>query len=115
MSEQTNQFKQFYNEGKDFLKLRLEYGKLTLAEKLTLLLSSLALGLICVFLGVIAIFFLSMSAYDLIANALGDMGRVWAALIMCGCYLLLILILFVARKPLLINPMARLITRIILK
>lgn len=112
MSEQTNQFKQIFSEGKEFLKLKVEYGKLTLAEKLTLLLSSLALGLICVFLGVIAIFFLSMSAVDMIAAWL---GRTWASLIMCGCYLALIGTIFLARKPLLINPMSRLITRIILK
>lgn len=112
MSESTSQFKQMFNEGKQYLKLRLEYGKLTLTEKLTLLISSLALGLICVFLAVIAIFFLSMSAVDWIAIWL---GRAWACLIMCGCYLLLIGALILARKPLIINPMSRLISRIILK
>ncbi|MCM1348668.1 MAG: phage holin family protein [Firmicutes bacterium] len=112
MSEQTNQFKEIFSEGKDFLKLRLEYGKLTLAEKLTLLLSSLALGLICVFLAVIAVFFLSISGVDWIA---AYVGHSWAALIMCGFYLLLIITIYLARKPLLINPMARLISRIILK
>lgn len=112
MSEQTNQFKQMFSEGKEYLKLRIEYGKLTLTEKLTLLISSLAIGLICVFLAVIAVFFLSMSAVDWIAEAV---GRSWACLIMCGFYVLLIGIIIVARKPLIVNPMSRLISRIILK
>lgn len=112
MSEQPNKFKQIYEEGREYLKLQLEYGKLTLTEKLTLLISSLAIGLIAVFLGVIAVFFLSMSAVDWMAHSL---GRTWSCLIMCGCYLILIGLLILLRKPLIINPMARLISRIILK
>lgn len=112
MSEQTNQFKEIINEGKEYLKLQLEYGKLTATEKLTLLLSNLAIGLICVFLGVIALFFLSMSVVDLIAASLGG---AWSCLIMCGFYFLIIALLYVLRKPLVINPMARMISRIILK
>lgn len=112
MSEQTNQFKEIINEGKEYLKLQLEYGKLTATEKLTLLLSNLAIGLICVFLGVIALFFLSMSVVDLIAASLGG---AWSCLIMCGFYFLIIVLFYVLRKPLVINPMARMISRIILK
>lgn len=112
MSEQTNRFKEIYDEGKDYLKLQLEYGKLTIIEKLTILLSSLAIGLIALFLGVIAIFFLSMSVIDVMASSI---GHIWSCLIMCACYILLIAIIVMLRKPLIINPMARLISRIILK
>ncbi len=112
MSEEKSQFKQFIDEGKDYIKFRLEYGKLTLTEKLVMLLSSLAVGLICVFLGVLVIFFLSVSAMDWIALYL---GHAWAALIICGAYILLIILLIALRKPLVVNPMSRLISRIILK
>lgn len=112
MSEITNDIRQFIAEIKEYAQLRLEYGKLTLTEKITLLVSALALGLICVFLAVIAVFFLSMSAVDWIALSL---GRAWAALIMCGAYLLLIGLLILLRKPLIVNPMSKLISRIILK
>lgn len=112
MSEQSNQFKQVIDEGKQYVKLQIEYGKLTLTEKMTMLISSLAIGLICVFLAVIAIFFLSMSAVDLMAT---ELGSTWSCLIMCGFYLLLIVLLIVLRKPLIVNPLARLISRIILK
>ena len=112
MSEEKSQFKQFIDEGKDYIKFRLEYGKLTLTEKLVMLLSSLAVGLICVFLGVLVIFFLSVSAMDWIALYL---GHAWAALIICGAYILLIILLIALRKPLVVNPMSRLISRIILQ
>lgn len=112
MSQQPNTFKDIFNEGKEYMKLQLEYGKLTATEKLTLLLSNLAIGLICVFLAVIALFFLSMSIVDLIAESLGG---AWSCLIMCGFYTLVILVLYLLRKPLVINPMARMISRIILK
>jgi len=112
MSEQSNAFKAIFNEGKEYLKLQLEYGKLTATEKLTLLLSNLAIGLICVFLAIIALFFLSMSVVDLIAESLGG---AWSYLIMFGFYALVILLLYLLRKPLIINPMARMISRIILK
>ncbi len=112
MSEQPNTFKELFSEGKEYLKLQIEYGKLTATEKMTLLLSNLALGLICVFLAVIALFFLSMSVVDLIAESLGP---AWSCLIMCAFYAVLLLVLFFLRKPLIINPMARMISRIILK
>ncbi len=112
MSEQTNQFKEFISEGKEYLKLRLEYGKLTVTEKLSILLSNLAVGMIGVLLAVIAFFFLSMAAIDWMA---GYLGATWSCLIMAGLYLLLIVSLIVFRKPLILNPMARMISRIILK
>lgn len=112
MSENTNQFRQLYEEGKEYLKLRFEYGKLTVTEKLVMIISSLALGLICVFLGVVALFFLSLSIVDWMALSI---GHGWATLILCGIYLLLILVLVLLRKPLFVNPISRLITRIILK
>lgn len=112
MSDTTNQFKKIYEEGKEYLKLRIEYGKLTITEKLIMIISSLALGLICVFLGVVALFFLSLSAVDWMALSI---GHGWATLIMCGIYLVIILVLVLLRKPLFVNPIARLISRIILK
>lgn len=112
MSDTTNQFKKIYEEGKEYLKLRIEYGKLTVTEKLIMIISSLALGLICVFLGVVALFFLSLSAVDWMALSI---GHGWATLIMCGIYLVIILVLVLLRKPLFVNPIARLISRIILK
>lgn len=112
MSDTTTQFKKLFEEGKEYLKLRIEYGKLTVTEKLIMIISSLALGLICVFLGVVALFFLSLSAVDWMALSI---GHGWATLIMCGIYLVIILILVLLRKPLFVNPIARLISRIILK
>lgn len=112
MSEEKSQFKQLIDESKDYIKFRLEYGKLTLTEKLVMLLSSLAIGLICVFLGVLIILFLSISAMDWIAESL---GHAWATLIICGAYVLMIILLVALRKPLIINPMSRMISRIILK
>jgi len=112
MSENKSQFRQIIDEGKEYVKYRLEYGKLTLTEKLVMLLSSLALGLICVFLGVLGIFFLSISALDWIASFV---GHSWAAMIICGAYVLLTVLVIVLRKQLIINPMSRLISRIILK
>lgn len=112
MSDTTTQFKKLFEEGKEYLKLRIEYGKLTVTEKLIMIISSLALGLICVFLGVVALFFLSLSAVDWMALSI---GHGWATLIMCGIYLVIILVLVLLRKPLFVNPIARLISRIILK
>ena len=43
----TDEIKDIFVQGRDWIKLEIEYAKLTVAEKFTLLLSAMIIGAIC--------------------------------------------------------------------
>ena len=98
-----------FDQSKTWLRLELEYAKLTIAEKLTLLMSTLIIGFVCLLLGVVVLIMLAFSlaeAFRLI------MDPALAYLSTAGVICLLLILLYLLRKPLLLNPIARLITRV---
>lgn len=103
------EIRSIFNHSKTWLRLELEYAKLTIAEKLTLLMSTLIIGFVCLLLGVVVLIMLAFSlaeAFRLI------MDPALAYLSTAGVICLLLILLYLLRKPLLLNPIARLITRV---
>ena len=94
-----------------FLALKTEDVKLTLSEKLTILISTLAVAALLGLLGGIALMLLTFSAANWIAESF---GMKWAWLILAGGYLLVLLVVVIFRKPLVINPVSRFVTRLLL-
>lgn len=99
---------------KPLLKLASLYvadTRYSLAEQLTRIVSLVLLALIVTLLGVGAVIFLSiMIAFELRHY----MSPVAAYAIISGGYLLLIGVVFLLRRPLIINPLARLFSKAIL-
>lgn len=96
-------------QSKSWLKLEVEYARLTIAEKVTVLMGSLILGFVCLLLGMVVLIVLALSlaeAFKLLMNP------ALAYLSTAGAICLLLALLFLLRKPLLLNPIARLITRV---
>jgi uncharacterized protein YqhQ len=103
------EIRSIFDQSKTWLRLELEYAKLTIAEKLTLLMSTLIIGFVCLLLGVVVLIMLAFSlaeAFRLI------MDPALAYLSTAGVICLLLILLYLLRKPLLLNPIARLITRV---
>ena len=103
------EIRSIFDQSKTWLRLELEYAKLTIAEKLTLLMSTLIIGFVCLLLGVVVLIMLAVSlaeAFRLI------MDPALAYLSTAGVICLLLILLYLLRKPLLLNPIARLITRV---
>lgn len=97
------------DQSKTWLTLEVEYLKLTAAEKLTLLMTSLILAFVFLLLGVVVLIMLAFSlseAFKLLMNP------ALAYLSTAGAICLLVGLLYLLRKPLLLNPLARLITKI---
>ena len=104
-----DEIRSIFDQSKTWLRLELEYAKLTVAEKLTLLMSSLILGFVCLLLGVVVLIMLAFSlseAFRLIMNP------ALAYLATAGAICVLLALLYLLRKPILLNPIARLITRV---
>ena len=103
------EIRSIFDQSKTWLRLELEYAKLTIAEKLTLLMSTLIIGFVCLLLGVVV---LIMLAFSLAETFRLIMDPALAYLSTAGVICLLLILLYLLRKPLLLNPIARLITRV---
>ncbi len=96
---------------KDFLDNKLEYARLSGAEKTTVMLSGIALVLAVFMFALFFVFFLSLALSQWIASAIGE-G--WSYLIISGIYAALIALLILFRKPLIQDPIARFVSKIFL-
>ncbi len=107
----TDELKDILGQGRDWVKLEVEYTKLTLAEKFTLLLSAMIIGAICLLMGMVVLILLSFSLVELFKMM---MAPALAYLTVSGIICLLILALYLLRDQLLLNPIARFITRLLI-
>ncbi|MDE6330148.1 MAG: phage holin family protein [Muribaculaceae bacterium] len=107
----SDSLKSIYDNGIQWVKLEIEYAKLTVAEKITVLLTTLIFGAVCMLLGMVILILLAFSLVDVLQTFLSP-----ALAFLCGAGILvvLILILFLLRRPLLENPISRLISKLIL-
>lgn len=112
MNDKENNYTRLWQQAKAYFETGLEYAKLTAAEKLTMLITGLAVAAGAFVLGIIFLFFLTIAIAQWIAPSIG-LG--WAYALMGVFYLLLIVLLVVLCKPLIMNPVARFISRLFLK
>lgn len=109
MTEKQNQIHTFWAELKETCKLNVNYAKFTAAEKLTLLLTTISFALVGFVLISLLMFFLSIAIVRCIATGV---GLIWAYFIMCGFYVVLLGVVVAFRKQLIVNPIARFVSRI---
>ncbi len=109
--EITSSIKESVELGRRYLHLEVDYLKLTFSEKVTLILSGLGLGLIVCML---ILFTILMASMALAVTLKGFLPAWLAYLCVGGVFILLAAILFLLRKQLLINPISKFLTRIIL-
>lgn len=107
----TEKFQSIRDRLKTLFELYIEKAKLTLAERLTLLMSAAIILFVCALLCIMGLAFLSGSLVMLFSLCLPEIAA-WA--IVGGIYFLIALIIILLRKPLVINPVARFISQLII-
>lgn len=107
----TDELKQVFSDSKDWVKLQIEYTKLTAAEKVTILGGAIALGAICLLIGVVILFVLALSLIDTFKMI---MVPALACLSVSGILILLMVLLIIFKKPLILNPIAKFLTKLFL-
>lgn len=107
-----NNFKQLFAEVKKYLDLQKEYAKLELTEKLSILISTLVMGGIILAVGTIALLYLSFALAYKLADYVGGMGT--SLTIIASVLLILLLIVYLSRKKLIINPVINFLARLFL-
>lgn len=104
-----DQIKDIVGQSTNWVKLEVEYAKFTIAEKFTMLMSALIIGAVCLLLGLAALLLLAFAGVELFKLI---MVPALAYCAMAGVILLIILLLYLCRRPLLLNPIAKFITKL---
>lgn len=107
----TNQIKSIYQNGIKWIQLEIQYAKLTATEKLTVLMTTLILGAICLLLGMVILILFSLA----LVNVFSSFMDTSLAYVCVGAILVLFIVaIILLRRPILENPIARLISKLIL-
>lgn len=107
----TDQLKVIFESARKWLSLEIEYARLTVAEKSTVLLTTLIFGAVGLFLGMVILLLLSLALVSVFAGFL----PLWLAYIcVSGVILILLALIYLLRRPLLENPISRLVSILIL-
>lgn len=106
-------YKKLFNEARKYFSLEWDYTKLTAVEKLAVLLSSIAFIAVIIIIAAFALHYLFSALISVMATA---MGCTWGAqLIAVGILLVLMLVVFAFKKQLIVDPVARFISKLFLK
>jgi hypothetical protein len=111
VNEEESAYAKLYGEVKRLCGLEVENARLLLTEKLTLLLGRISLVAVSFVVSAAALVFLSMSVADFLLRGLAPC---WTYLIIGGFYVMIIVIVACFRRRLIIDPIARYISRVIL-
>lgn len=94
-----------------YATLLIEDTRLSVAEKLTRMMAAIALAAMLTILLTVALVFMSIAAGFALAEV---MPPLWAFLIVGGIYFVMMIVLILCRESLIVNPIARFISRLIL-
>ena len=106
-------YKKLFNEARRYFSLEWDYTKLTAVEKLAVLLSATAFVAVVIIIATFALHYLFSALISVLASA---MGCAWGAnLIAVALLLVLLLVVFAFKKQLIVNPIARFVSKLFLK
>lgn len=89
--------------------LHLDYARLTAAEKLTIILSTMAIYALVVIFATLSLVFITLGVGYLLATTIAPH---FAYLIVAGFYVVVLVVLFLLRKKLFVNPIARFVSKL---
>lgn len=107
----NDEIKDLFTQGKDWVKMEIEYAKLTAAEKFSVLLSTIILILALFMVGLVTMIVFAFALVDLFSLM---MPHALACVTVGGIFIFMLLVLYLLREPLITNPIARLITKLFL-
>ena len=106
-------YKKLISEARKYFSLEWDYTKLTAVEKMAVLLSSIAFVAVVIIIGTFAMAYVFSALISVLATAL---GCTWGAqLIAAGILLMLLLVVFAFKRQLIVDPVARFVSKLFLK
>lgn len=110
-TDNRSSFRQIFEEGKKYLTLQFDYVKLTATEKISLIGSMTLVLILALIFMTGAMFYLSFALVYLMEPYVGLM---WSYAVLAGIALLCAVVVIVFRTPLIINPITRFLTKVLL-
>jgi len=111
MNQSDNTYRRLLEIGRKYVSLNIEELKLTLAEKVTVLISTAAVVAIVGGLIILLCLFLTLSLVHWMATI---MPIALAYALVAGFFLVCVIVVFLLRRTLVIDPVARFISRLFL-
>ncbi len=106
-------YKKLFIEARKFFSLEWDYTKLTAVEKLAVLLSAIAFVAVVIIIATFALSYIFSALITVLADAL---DCTWGAqLIAALLLLLLLLVVFAFKKQIIVDPIARFVSKLFLK
>ena len=106
-------YKKLFTEARKYFSLEWDYTKLTAVEKLAVLLSAVACVAVVIIIGTFVLHHLFAALIGVLTTAL---GCAWGAhLIAAAILIVLLLVVFAFKKQLIVNPVARFVSKLFLK
>ena len=106
-------YKKLISEARKYFSLEWDYTKLTAVEKMAVLLSSIAFVAVVIIIGTFALAYVFSALISVLSTSL---GCTWGAqLIAAGILLLLLLVVFAFKRQLIVDPVARFVSKLFLK
>lgn len=106
----SRELKRFWAVLERYISLNVEYAKLTAAEKFTMLSGAVAIGVISLACISFILVFLGFACAELFKLF---MAPALAYLSTAGIFLIVLIVLVLLRNSLIINPIAKVVTRIL--
>lgn len=110
-TDNRSSFRQIFEEGKKYLTLQFDYVKLTATEKISLIGSMTLVLILALIFMTGAMFYLSFALVYLMEPYIGLM---WSYAVLAEIALLCAVVVIVFRTPLIINPITRFLTKVLL-
>jgi|GEM_PF-935958 hypothetical protein len=110
-STKQTAFSRLSESASTYIRLLIEDTKLNMVEKLTRLLSAIAMCSLLTILITAALVFISIAAGLALSTIIPPL---WAFIIVAGFYIIVMILLICYRTRLLVNPIARFISRLLL-
>ena len=110
-TDNRSSFRQIFEEGKKYLTLQFDYVKLTATEKISLIGSMTLVLILALIFMTGAMFYLSFALVYLMEPYIGLM---WSYAVLAGIALVCAVVVIVFRTPLIINPITRFLTKVLL-
>ncbi|MDE6306468.1 MAG: phage holin family protein [Muribaculaceae bacterium] len=111
MTDNPNQYRTLWEQLRRLFNLEVENARFLVTEKLVVLLSSITFYAILAVIITCVTIFLTIGVVNLMLERVEPH---WAYMIVAAFYLMLMLILIIFRRQLIINPIARFLSSVIL-
>ena len=103
-------YKSLIEKVKAFLQSKYQYSKLTLAEILSILLARIAICAMAFLCATVVLLYLSQALVNVLIASFNDVAMAYLAV--AGLWLVLCLLLFAFKTPLIINPITKFVTKL---